>query len=245
MKALEKAALRVPSSIPVELQIAQEKQKAGPTNEGRPWSQLEEQELLQAFDTGATLTDLAERHRRKTGAIKSRLRRLGKDPRRRDVPSTPLEIVKEKPATSQHLLDKPANAGKRWTEEEDELAKAEFISGMTMPQIADKHQRSATSIYARLVSLGMATYPNFEETNINSNSKSANAGKGWESNEDQALLLDFQSGMTIPELAAKYERAAKSVYLHLLSLGAMEYPTFSGFKEEIGREADQSEKESS
>jgi hypothetical protein len=50
-----------------------------PDNEGKPWTEEEEGRLEQEWDSGITRTaELAELHRRSAGAIRSRLRKLGK-----------------------------------------------------------------------------------------------------------------------------------------------------------------------
>ncbi len=49
-------------------------------NAGKPWSAREEAELVQAFDDGATLDQLAVKHGRTRQAIHGRLYRLGKMP---------------------------------------------------------------------------------------------------------------------------------------------------------------------
>lgn len=47
-------------------------------NAGKPWTPEEDQRLGQAFDAGATVATLASTHQRTTGAITSRLVRLGR-----------------------------------------------------------------------------------------------------------------------------------------------------------------------
>jgi len=49
-----------------------------PGKAGKPWSQDEDAQLLQAFDGGAEPRDLASRHERSAGGIRSRLVRLGR-----------------------------------------------------------------------------------------------------------------------------------------------------------------------
>ena len=48
----------------------------------------------------------------------------------------------------------PANFGKPWTEGEDHALTAEFDSGLKLPDIARKHQRTLSSIRLRLEKLG-------------------------------------------------------------------------------------------
>lgn len=45
---------------------------------GKPWTPEEEGHLVEAFDTGSSIKDLAEAHQRTKGAIRSRLVKLGK-----------------------------------------------------------------------------------------------------------------------------------------------------------------------
>lgn len=50
----------------------------GLENAGQRWTPEEEQRLLQAFDSGATIDSLAIAHHRNTGGITSRLVKLGR-----------------------------------------------------------------------------------------------------------------------------------------------------------------------
>ena len=49
-----------------------------PGKAGKPWSEVEDEQLLKAFDAGATVHDLASIHERSAGGITSRLVRLGR-----------------------------------------------------------------------------------------------------------------------------------------------------------------------
>lgn len=48
----------------------------------------------------------------------------------------------------------PANFGKPWTTEEDGVLAGEFDAGLTLGEIARKHQRTQSSIRLRLEKLG-------------------------------------------------------------------------------------------
>jgi hypothetical protein len=54
--------------------------KNQPENAGRPWSDEEEAQLGQAFESGKTILDLAQEHKRSRIAIEARLVKLGKIP---------------------------------------------------------------------------------------------------------------------------------------------------------------------
>lgn len=49
-----------------------------PENSGKPWTDEEDQRLVQAFDASQPLAELAKQHRRSRAAIQARLLRLGK-----------------------------------------------------------------------------------------------------------------------------------------------------------------------
>jgi hypothetical protein len=49
-----------------------------PANAGKPWSETEDAELLNAFDRGASLASLAQAHARTTMGIQARLEKHGR-----------------------------------------------------------------------------------------------------------------------------------------------------------------------
>jgi hypothetical protein len=55
-----------------------EMERHRPDNAGKPWSSAEDQQLLSAFDGGASIRQLAEQHHRSRGAITARLMRFGR-----------------------------------------------------------------------------------------------------------------------------------------------------------------------
>jgi hypothetical protein len=72
--------------------------QGSPENAGKPWSDEEDRTLATAFDTGKTIPELAEHHRRTRVAIQARLIRLGKieppvdGPRFRSPPIAPAHV---------------------------------------------------------------------------------------------------------------------------------------------------------
>ena len=63
------------------LERFQEKQKREqrlPENAGKAWDESEDQMLCIEFESGLTIMQLAQKHRRTSGAIQSRLEKLGK-----------------------------------------------------------------------------------------------------------------------------------------------------------------------
>lgn len=58
--------------------IPETKKKNLPRNAGKPWTEIEEEKLLDEFDSGMTTSAIAKEHGRSRGAIESRLADLGK-----------------------------------------------------------------------------------------------------------------------------------------------------------------------
>ena len=58
--------------------IPSSKKKCPPRNAGKPWTEIEEEKLLDEFDSGMTTYAIAKEHGRSRGAIESRLADLGK-----------------------------------------------------------------------------------------------------------------------------------------------------------------------
>ena len=52
--------------------------KTLPDNAGKAWSEIEDSELINAFDAGGSIKDISAKHGRTEGAIASRLLRLGR-----------------------------------------------------------------------------------------------------------------------------------------------------------------------
>ncbi|OQB94342.1 MAG: hypothetical protein BWX84_00231 [Verrucomicrobia bacterium ADurb.Bin118] len=59
---------------------AKKKNRELPAGAGKPWSAEEDQTLVADFESGTAIKELAQNHQRTTGAIKSRLEKLGKLP---------------------------------------------------------------------------------------------------------------------------------------------------------------------
>lgn len=54
------------------------KKKSVPRNAGKPWTEIEEEKLLDEFGSGMTTSVITKEHGRSKGAIESRLANLGK-----------------------------------------------------------------------------------------------------------------------------------------------------------------------
>ena len=71
-------------------------------------------------------------------------------------------IVIERPASNGSKPQPPANHGKPWTTDQDEMLIAEFDAKTPIPQIAKAHERGIGGIQSRLAKLGKLTPDQFE-----------------------------------------------------------------------------------
>jgi len=125
----------------------------------------------------------------------------------------------------------PAKAGSSWTGEEDRQLVQEFEARFPIPAIADRHQRTREAIVARLVRLGKLAsrydFNNPEDRNDKGEVSRkwwqeqgrTQAGKPWAPEEDEALLRDFELGMSIERLAERLRRGIRAVEVRLVKLG--------------------------
>lgn len=77
---LSPSSVQAPKVVPPVQQAAQKlsPSKEKPPRQGDPWTADEDRRLTDAFDAGVPQEQLAERHRRSRGAIRSRLEKLGR-----------------------------------------------------------------------------------------------------------------------------------------------------------------------
>ncbi|MFZ6713041.1 hypothetical protein [Undibacterium sp. TC9W] len=69
---------RQETEVAMAKSASNEKQKSLPTNAGKPWTAIDDTELLAAFDAGAQVSEIAREFGRSRGSINSRLVRLGR-----------------------------------------------------------------------------------------------------------------------------------------------------------------------
>ena len=67
-------AVRMLENVPSE----STKRDDSPERAGSAWTRREDEELEKRFDEGASVKGLSQRHKRTTGAVRSRLKKLGK-----------------------------------------------------------------------------------------------------------------------------------------------------------------------
>ena len=71
-------ALRIAVRALERVQRRESRDNSLPENAGKAWDVAEDQQLCDEFDSGFTVAQLAEKHARTAGAIRSRLQKLGR-----------------------------------------------------------------------------------------------------------------------------------------------------------------------
>lgn len=125
-----------------------------------PWSPEDDAYLEARFLEGATIDDLVWEFGRQPGGIRSRLRKLGLDPRgcrgqSQGSPQIPPVAPGGEPAVPAWREQRP-RAGCPWTPEEDEQLLREFKAGTPLEAIAQSLGRGVFSLEVRLSKLGCA-----------------------------------------------------------------------------------------
>jgi hypothetical protein len=77
IRALEQRAPQAPAR---QTSPADKSGRPAPEKAGQPWSEEEDAQLGKAYDSGQSIEELAQAHKRSKWAIESRLARLGKIP---------------------------------------------------------------------------------------------------------------------------------------------------------------------
>ena len=124
----------------LELLEAKEKRSNRlPSSAGKAWTTSDENELVEEFDTGSKIKELAEKHGRTVGAIRSRLIKLGK------IESEDNKTIQLK---GNNL---PSNS---WTPEEDDQLIRDFDAEVPLRELSSKFCRNIGVIQTRLLTLG-------------------------------------------------------------------------------------------
>ena len=131
-----------------------------PQNAGKSWTKEEEKALLEEFDAGTSIRDIAVGHGRKEGGITSRLARLGKIERA----PTPPPVDACDPARMQEQVKKKWHLG-TWTKEEKALIAEIWCDPSSSRDehviriLSDDTGRSPWAIIIRLYQEGIISIP--------------------------------------------------------------------------------------
>jgi hypothetical protein len=123
----------------------------------RPWSEQDDEYLRTRFLEGATVDDLVNEFARQPGGIRSRLRKLGLDPRNRSGrfatnADASTKATGTRPADTSWRRLRP-RAGRVWTPDEDALLLRELAAGSSLKAIAQSLGRGVFSVEVRLCKL--------------------------------------------------------------------------------------------
>jgi hypothetical protein len=126
-----------------------------PKHSGKIWGLYDDQALTEAYKQGLNNEELALRFGRSEDAIRRRL--------------TKLNLTNQKKLETQNSYtnkvlsnNRPANAGKKWTLDDDKALIEAHKTGTNYEELATIFGRSITAIVSRLMRLGL-----IDESNLN------------------------------------------------------------------------------
>jgi hypothetical protein len=138
-----------------------------PGRQGESWSELEDERLVLAFQSGASIAQVALQHQRTRGAIVSRLVRLGFVPRKsQEAANNSESIASLPPVTEKWWHRERPQAGTRWSDEDDAELKGHFRAGLSAEEIGKLLGRGTHGVEVRLCKLGL-TFNTFTSTESN------------------------------------------------------------------------------
>lgn len=108
------------------------------------------------------------------------------------------------------------NRMKKWTIEEKKSLATEFDSGMSISQLATLHSRTTGAIEYQLASIGKI------DAKVRDTGNKSNHMKKWTLDEKNLLMKQFDSGMSISQLAALHSRTTGAIECQLASMGKID-----------------------
>lgn len=105
-------------------------------NAGKPWSAKDDGNLIEMYENGTSITEIAAYYKRTKGAIRSRLVKLGLEEDKYHVPES--RVCSDIPIDNDELRDK-------------------LLHGVTIPKLAEQYGRTEKAIRARLFYMGFGS----------------------------------------------------------------------------------------
>lgn len=112
---------------------AEKSRKPLTENAGKPWTSEDDGNLIEMYEDGISITEIAAHYKRTRGAIRSRLVKLGIEEDKDRIPE--YRIVRDIPIDNEELRDR-------------------LLHGETIPQLAQRYGRTEKAIRARLFYMG-------------------------------------------------------------------------------------------
>jgi hypothetical protein len=207
-----------------------------PKNNQQKWLPNDDQLLSKYYKQGSNIEELSIRFERTNKAIEARLLYLG-------------VINNTKSQSEEQISDKnkPKNAWKKWSIDDDRLLKELYEQRINVEELATKFERSNGSVISRLISLGLINSLGLplDEQNaipIAAALRPKNAGKKWTSDDEQLLIELYKQGMNEGELATKFERTKHAITIKLTYLGMINKDDAKSNIPQINKPADNNTK---
>ena len=105
-------------------------------NAGKPWSSKDDENLIEMYENGASITEIAAHYKRTKGAIRSRLVKLGLEEDKYHIPES--RAGSDIPIDNEELRDR-------------------LLHGKTIPELAQEYGRTEKAIRARLFYMGFGS----------------------------------------------------------------------------------------
>lgn len=191
LRALHKAVMALTPEEPYV-------NKSGRLNAGRPWTEADMAALSALYRSGTPMEDICSQLHRRTRGVVKQLVYLGLVPQE-----------KTSNGKSRH-----ARAGLSWTLAEEQLLDQLLREQRSMEDISEQMGRSPYAIFChmekRWPDVFLSTAPYGQDNT-----------PPWQPQDTDKLRQLFESGVTIPEIAAYFHRTENSISARLFYLGLL------------------------
>jgi hypothetical protein len=132
--------------------------RPAPAKAGSAWTSAEDKQLMAEMAAGTKLMEIAKAHDRSRGAILARTVRLGLFESRDDARAA-MELGLRQPTNWEVLKKERPQAGKVWTDDEDQRLISLFDEGVAAEEIGKHLGRGTFAVQVRLHKLGKVGEP--------------------------------------------------------------------------------------
>jgi hypothetical protein len=178
-------------------------------NQGKYWTRDADHSLAEQYVKGLSIADIAEMLGRTESSILGRLIKI---------------CFSEKKASGENLVP---TSNKPWIDQEDSKLIENYNKDVDFLGLSREMQRSVYELQARLVNLFEAkpTYLeliSYRDKTVSSTKSKSTSSAVWTPGDLIELARMFGAGMTVVEMAKKFDRTVAGVVTQLLRRGLVE-----------------------